>query len=54
MTKMALQRFREAAEKAKIDLSGQLETTISLPFIGMGANGQSVLKQSSQEQSSKI
>ena len=37
--KMALQRFREAAEKAKIDLSGQLETTISLPFIGMGANG---------------
>ncbi len=37
--KMALQRFREAAEKAKIDLSGQLETTISLPFIGMGSNG---------------
>ena len=37
--KMALQRFREAAEKAKIDLSGQIETTISLPFIGMGANG---------------
>jgi len=37
--KMALQRFREAAEKAKIDLSGQLETTISLPFIGMGPNG---------------
>lgn len=37
--KMALQRFREAAEKAKIDLSGQLETTISLPFIGMGASG---------------
>jgi molecular chaperone DnaK len=37
--KMALQRFREAAEKAKIDLSGQLETTISLPFMGMGANG---------------
>jgi molecular chaperone DnaK len=37
--KMALQRFREAAEKAKIDLSGQIETTIYLPFIGMGANG---------------
>lgn len=37
--KMALQRFREAAEKAKIDLSGQVETTISLPFIGMGAHG---------------
>lgn len=37
--KMALQRFREAAEKAKIELSGTLETTISLPFIGMTANG---------------
>ena len=36
---MALQRFKEAAEKAKIELSGQLETTISLPFIGMTANG---------------
>lgn len=37
--KMAIQRFREAAEKAKIDLSQLLETTISLPFIGMGASG---------------
>lgn len=37
--KMATQRFREAAEKAKIDLSQLLETTISLPFIGMGAAG---------------
>ncbi|MCH5180484.1 MAG: molecular chaperone DnaK [Erysipelotrichales bacterium] len=37
--KMALQRFKESAEKAKIELSGQLETTISLPFIGMTANG---------------
>lgn len=37
--KMAQQRFKEAAEKAKIELSGQLETTISLPFIGMTANG---------------
>lgn len=37
--KMTLQRFRDAAEKAKIELSGQLETTISLPFIGMTANG---------------
>ena len=37
--KMALQRFKEAAEKAKIELSGMLETTISLPFIGMGSNG---------------
>lgn len=37
--KMANQRFREAAEKAKIDLSQLLETTITLPFIGMGAAG---------------
>lgn len=37
--KMAIQRFKEAAEKAKIDLSQQLETTISLPFIGMGNAG---------------
>lgn len=37
--KMAEQRFRDAAEKAKIELSGQLETTISLPFIGMGKAG---------------
>jgi molecular chaperone DnaK len=37
--KMAEQRFRDAAEKAKIELSGQLETTISLPFIGMGNHG---------------
>ena len=37
--KMAMQRFLEAAEKAKIELSSSLNTTISLPFIGMGANG---------------
>ncbi|MCQ2797601.1 MAG: molecular chaperone DnaK [Bacilli bacterium] len=37
--KMALQRFIDAAEKAKIELSSSLETTISLPFIGMSANG---------------
>lgn len=37
--KMALQRFLEAAEKAKIELSSSLNTTISLPFIGMGTNG---------------
>lgn len=37
--KMAKQRFLDAAEKAKIELSSSLETTISLPFIGMGANG---------------
>ncbi len=37
--KMALQRFKEAAENAKIALSSMLETSIALPFIGMGANG---------------
>ena len=37
--KMAMQRFLEAAEKAKIELSSSLETTISLPFIGMSKSG---------------
>ncbi len=37
--KMAMQRFVDAAEKAKIELSSSLETTISLPFIAMSANG---------------
>lgn len=37
--KMALQRYKDAAEKAKIELSSNLETTISLPFIGMGPTG---------------
>ena len=36
---MALQRYKDAAEKAKIELSSSTQTTISLPFIGMGANG---------------
>ncbi len=37
--KMAMQRIVDAAEKAKKELSGQLETVISLPFLGMGSNG---------------
>ena len=37
--KMARQRFVDAAERAKIELSSSLETTISLPFIGMGKAG---------------
>ena len=37
--KMAMQRFLDAAEKAKIELSSSLETTISLPFIGMSSAG---------------
>ena len=37
--KMAMQRFKDAAEKAKIDLSGMLQTTIMLPFLTMTAAG---------------
>jgi molecular chaperone DnaK len=36
---MAMQRLKEAAEKAKIELSGQLETTILLPYLSMTDNG---------------
>lgn len=37
--KMAMQRIREAAEKAKIELSGVLSTNINLPFITAGEDG---------------
>lgn len=37
--KMAVQRLKDAAEKAKKDLSGVSSTQISLPFISGGANG---------------
>ncbi|WP_264230231.1 molecular chaperone DnaK [Acholeplasma laidlawii] len=37
--KMALQRLRDAAEKAKKELSGVTTSSISLPFITMGAAG---------------
>jgi len=37
--KMALQRLREAAEKAKIELSQQAETTVNLPYITASAEG---------------
>ena len=43
--KMAAQRLREAAEKAKIELSSMQETTISLPFITADANGPKHLEQ---------
>ena len=36
---MAMQRIKEAAEKAKKDLSGTMQTQISLPFISAGAAG---------------
>ena len=37
--KMAVQRLKDAAEKAKKDLSGIMKADISLPFISMGVNG---------------
>jgi molecular chaperone DnaK len=37
--KMAMQRLQEAAEKAKIELSGAQSTTINLPYITAGAEG---------------
>jgi molecular chaperone DnaK len=37
--RMALQRLREAAEKAKHELSTSLETEVNLPFIAAGADG---------------
>ncbi len=39
MDKMALQRLKEAAEKAKIELSNVLTTNINLPFITADASG---------------
>ncbi|MEP3639306.1 MAG: molecular chaperone DnaK [Paracoccaceae bacterium] len=38
--KMALQRLKEAAEKAKIELSSASQTEINQPFISMGSDGQ--------------
>src|SRR5207342_3486491 len=37
--RMALQRLKEAAEKAKMELSSVMETDISLPFITADASG---------------
>ena len=39
LDRMALQRLKEAAEKAKCDLSSAMETTITLPFISADASG---------------
>src|ERR1700729_1799764 len=36
---MALQRLKEASEKAKIELSNQMETTVNLPFITADQSG---------------
>ncbi len=37
--KMAMQRLKEAAEKAKIELSNVTTSTINLPFIGLNSDG---------------
>ena len=37
--RMAVQRLKEAAEKAKIELSGLPQTTVNLPFISAGESG---------------
>ncbi len=37
--KMVLQRLKDAAEKAKIELSAKLETTVNLPFLTADASG---------------
>ncbi len=37
--KMAMQRVKEAAERAKIELSGMQKANINLPFLTVGANG---------------
>ena len=44
--KMAMQRLKEAAEKAKIELSGVTSTQISLPFITADASGPKHLEMS--------
>lgn len=44
--RMALQRLREAAEKAKVELSSMAETTISLPFITANQSGPKHLEMS--------
>ena len=36
---MVLQRLKDAAEKAKIELSSKLETTVNLPFLTADASG---------------
>ena len=45
--KMVLQRLKEAAEKAKIELSSTLETEINLPFLTADATGPKHMQTSS-------
>jgi len=41
---MALQRLKEASEKAKIELSTAMETTVNLPFITRTRAGRSTFR----------
>lgn len=50
--RMALQRLREAAEKAKIELSSRQQTDINLPFITADASGPSTCRSRSPDPSS--
>src|SRR5213080_2311482 len=49
---MALQRLKEACEKAKIELSNAQETTVNLPFITADQNGPSTFRWRSPARSS--
>jgi len=51
--KMALQRLREAAEKAKIELSSSSETSINLPYITASSEARSTWTRSSPGRSSR-
>jgi molecular chaperone DnaK len=52
---MAMQRLKEVAEKAKIDLSGQLETEILLPYLSMTPEGPlNVMKKITRAQFEKM
>jgi molecular chaperone DnaK len=50
--KMAMQRLREAAEKAKIELSSSMQTSINLPYITASADGPLHLRRPSPAPSS--
>ena len=47
--KMAMQRLKEAAEKAKIELSGMTTASINLPFITADATGPDVYKRQGRD-----
>jgi molecular chaperone DnaK len=50
---MVLQRLKDAAEKAKIELSNKLETTVNLPFLTADASGPKHLNKLTRASSSR-